>query len=1015
MTPRAQRRIDAFYDWETRGRGHHLFECPVRLEPPFAPFEIASLAEPFVDDGSFETVGSRLEQFLSFAFSSRKKNDQAQLPEVQSEEECGPLVDDCREPLTAVTLVLPHEAKVTTEQSEQLLLSLTQCRYPISFEVTGTARETSVQFCARASDAQAIQTQLGAFFPELALTDARHKLESIWADSTTSLIFELGLSREFMIPIHSVSSLTHDPLVGVVGALDSLLEGESGLLQILFEPLRNSWPKTILQALTNGDGSCIFSNASDLLSQTRSKTSKPLYGVSCRIGALSDDYDRVLEIATALAGALTVVNDPTGNELIPLKNDSYDIASHTDDLVNRRSRRTGMILNLAELVTLVHPPNSTVRSPKLIREVGRTKRAPSITTGEGVLIGNNEHSGHCVPVSLTEKHRVRHTHIIGSSGSGKSTLLINLIRQDIEQGAGLGVFDPHGDLIDQIMGMIPEERLKDVILFDPSDSEFPIGLNILSAHSELERNLLASDLVSVFRRLSTSWGDQMTAVLRNGILAMLENSTGGTLFDLRRFFVEPPFRDQFLKNVADPEVIYFWKKEFPMLAGRPQAPLLTRLNTFLGPKVIRNMVAQRENRIDFANIMDSGKIFLAKLSQGTLGEENSYLLGSLLVAKFYQLVMSSQAIEASRRRPFWLYIDEFHHFVCSSMSSILTGARKYRLGLTLAHQELKQIEHRDSNVAGAVLANPYSRICFRLGDEDARKLASGFSFFENRDLQNLGVGEAICRVERADFDFNVTVPRPTPISDEIASRRQQSIRDLTRSQYGTPRALVEAEILRSIDFDIAEAPREKTRKSPSAEHRKQTVEREDVAIPTRTPSKPELTKKPVESPPNHEALKDEFQEVGEQHDYTVSREVPVLGGKGRIDLVFERGTQKIACEIGNTTSVDHEAANIRKCSNAGFQHIVMVAFNRNRLGKIRAAVGTSVDSETTVDYLLPEEFIESLAQWAKTDPDSGDTERAKLKKTKVDISSGKLTDEERRNKEKEMLDKLKEAMRKKKP
>src|SRR5439155_2979832 len=316
--------------------------------------------------------------------------------------------------------------------------------------------------------------------------------------------------------------------------------------------------------------------------------------------------------------------------------------------------------------------------------------------------------------------RTRHTYVIGASGTGKSTLLLNLIIQDIKNGEGVAVLDPHGDLIDEVLGYIPEERFADVVLLDPSDEGYPVGFNILSAHSELERNLLSSDLVSVFRRLSTSWGDQMTAVLGNAILAFLESDQGGTLADLRRFLVEKEFRRAFLRTVRDPEVVYYWEREFPLLAGKPQAPVLTRLDTFLRPRTIRYMVGQEPNQLDLGAVMNAGRIFLAKLSQGAIGEENAHLLGSLLVSKFQQLAMSRQEVAAARRRPYYLYIDEFQNFITPSMAQILSGARKYGLGLILAHQDLRQLAE-DPDVLAAVLTNPCTRMAFRLGDFDAKK------------------------------------------------------------------------------------------------------------------------------------------------------------------------------------------------------------------------------------------------------------------------------------------------------
>jgi Type IV secretion-system coupling protein DNA-binding domain len=373
-----------------------------------------------------------------------------------------------------------------------------------------------------------------------------------------------------------------------------------------------------------------------------------------------------------LAGALHMVTRSETNELSLASRGEHDVDTEVSDILDREARRTGMILSLSELATLVHLPSAAVRSERLLRQSGRTKSAPAIARGHSIVIGTNEHDGETTVVSLSADQRLRHVYAIGASGTGKSTLLLSMMAQDIALRNGFAVLDPHGDLVEDILARIPEERAKDVILFDPADEEYPIGFNILSAHSELERTLLASDLVSVFKRLSTTFGDVMVSVLGNAALAFLESSEGGTLLDLRNFLIDKAFRDEVLQTVRDEEVISYWKREFTLLKGVPHAPVLTRLNTFLRPKLVRRMVAQKKDRLDFRRIMDSRTIFLAKLSQGAIGEENSHLLGSLLVSKMTQAAMSRQNIESTERQPYTLYIDEFHHF---RSSEVWTGAR----------------------------------------------------------------------------------------------------------------------------------------------------------------------------------------------------------------------------------------------------------------------------------------------------------------------------------------------------
>ena len=481
------------------------------------------------------------------------------------------------------------------------------------------------------------------------------------------------------------------------------------------------------------------------------------------------------------------------------------------------------------------------------------------------------------------------------------------------------MLDPHGDLIDRICGIIPSSRIDDVVLVDPSDAEYSIGFNILSAHSELEKNLLASDLIAVFQRLSSTWGDQMNSVLQNAILAFLESERRGTIADLRRFLIEPSFRNEFLKSVRDLEVVYYWQKSFPHLSGNKSiGSILTRLDTFLAQKPIRHMVSQPENRLDFAQIMDSGKIFLAKLPEGLLGRENSYLLGTLMVSKFQQIAMSRQAQQIAARRDYWIYADEFANFITPSMAEILSGARKYRIGLTLAHHELHQLQ-RNPEVASAVLTHPYTRIVFRVGDDDAKKLAEGVSYFESKDLRNLETGQAICRVERSDFDFNLSVPLPDEPDQDAATARRQEVITSLRKKYGTARADIEAMLAKSRATPTPDEPTVKP-----------------ASVVTQTPKAADIAPPPVVSPPvivpevksavvsekktpsstadlgkggeQHKAMQRRIKEAAEALGFRSVIEHQIVGSQESVDLFLERGDQKIACEISVTPPLTTKSA-----------------------------------------------------------------------------------------------------------
>lgn len=954
---------DQFYLWEKRGRGWQLWDYPVELEPPFRPFLFHDSmgVVPILDDGRKPTLLGSLWDRM------RGRGNILLAPVVPSGEDLErnpePFEDDSE--IIEFQLSIPPTLKVTREATEQLLLSLSYTSRPLSFEVIGEAGGVTVQIACREPDAPELRQQLHAHFPEAVLAENAGTIAKCWDGSRAreTVVVDFGLSHEFMLPLRTFRGFEVDPLIALVGALSHLREGELGVLQLLFQTVRHPWTESVLRSVTDWEGREFFIDAPEMVSQAREKMSRPLFAAVVRVAAQSVVHGRAWQIAKGLGGALRQFANPTSNELIPLSNDGYDESEHHRDLLSRRTHRSGMILNSEELVSLVHLPSASVRSEKLKREDKTTKAAPALAAGHRLVLGENVHAGRQTQVTLSPDQRVRHTYVIGASGTGKSTLLLNLILQDIRNGEGVGVLDPHGDLIDQILGHVPEERFKDVVLLDPGDADYPVGFNVLSAHSELEKNLIASDLVAGFRRLSTSWGDQMTSVLGNAVLAFLESERGGTLADLRRFLIEPEFRRQYLPTVRDPEVIYYWQKEFPVLAGKPQAPLLTRLDTFLRPKVIRHMVAQRENRLDFAGIMNEGKIFLAKLAQGAIGEENAYLLGTLLVSKFQQLAMARQETEESARRPFYLYIDEFQNFITPSMAAILAAARKYRLGLVLAHQDLRQLS-KDADLFGAIMSNPYTRICFRVGDQDARKLAEGLSSFDAKDLQNLGIGEAICRIERAEYDFNLKAPPLPEVDMALARQRKERIVILSREKYAVRREEVEALLSRQTVAEPAvPPPREvpQDRKAPRPGTSAAAPPRAEANAPPLP--RPQVAPTPGRGGQQHKYLQQLIKRWAESRGWRATVEKQVLDGLGSVDVALEKEDLSVGCEITMTTSPEHELANLQKCLAAGFSHVAVISTDTKALKRVRDLAATLDEPERErVHFFTAEELFAFLGE-----------------------------------------------------
>jgi excisionase family DNA binding protein len=893
----------------------------VDLEPAYRPlFGKERVKSGIIDDGRVPGLFERLKNTVQRP-TGRPTVDR---PTPVPHERTGDLVE--------VQVLLPPKLSVSDAASHGLLRGLSASTRHLAFEIVGLPDRVVPQFVCDGTDLSLTRGSLRSCLPDVRLVERRDFLFDEWfARDRFCAGCSFGLSDRVFRPLRLDHDL--DALSEIVAVLDDLAEGELGLIQVLFAPAVMPWGKDLLEFASS------IEDQDGVLPLIKIKFSEPTFATVMRISALAPKPDAAIERLRRLEHAVRSTTRSAANELTPLES-RLTIEEEMMDVLERQSRRRGMLLSLSELATLAHVP-SGVHSLKLLRATARSKAAPKVIAERGLVLGTNEHDGKVRAVALSSAQRLRHFHCIGSSGSGKSTLLLSMAIQDIEQGNGFAVLDPHGDLVDDIMARIPESRAKDVVLFDPSDEDFPVGFNVLSAHSELERTLLASDFVAVFKRLaSTTFGDQMVAVLSNAVLAILESEQGGTLFDLRRFLSDKNFRTQFLKSVKDDEVLHYWRTEFPLLKGTAHSPILTRLNTFLRPKVLRYMVAQRENRLDLRAIMDSRKILLAKLSHGLVGEENSHLLGSLLVAKIAQAAVSRQDEDASRRQPFFLYLDEFHHFVTPSVASILSGARKYGLGLVLAHQEVRQIRARSEEVASSLLANAFTRVVFQVGEQDAKALADGFVYFEAADLQRLSVGHAIARVERTDFDFNLETLQPTPVPYDVGGRRVDAVRSFSRSAYARPREEIEV-LLRTVSAPV-ETPDEESKPEPPTKQ------------PTAAKPKPESVQ-PVPLPGRggvqHKYLQSLVRKIAEDRGFEAHIEKTVLDGHGHVDVALEYAELRVACELSVTTRVAHEVGNLTKCLAAGFDYAILVSTDLRILQLARDEVTDSGDDRIRLSTL----------------------------------------------------------------
>ncbi|MFA5163562.1 MAG: type IV secretion system DNA-binding domain-containing protein [Patescibacteria group bacterium] len=394
--------------------------------------------------------------------------------------------------------------------------------------------------------------------------------------------------------------------------------------------------------------------------------------------------------------------------------------------------------------------------------------------------------------------RRRHMYLIGKTGMGKSTILENMIVDDIRAGHGVAVVDPHGDLAEKIIEYIPSNRIHEVVYFNPSDINYPIAFNVVEQVDAHLRHLVASGLIGVFQKLwADSWGPRLEYILRNAILAILD-FPGSTLLGVVRMLSDKNYRKRVVANIKDPVVKSFWEKEFASYADKFAAeavsPIQNKVGQFLSSSLMRNIIGQVKSAIDIRDIMDHGKILIMNLSKGRIGEDNSALLGAMMITKIQLAAMSRVDVPEKDRRDFYLYIDEFQNFSTDSFANILSEARKYRLNLILAHQYIEQLSDK---VRPAVFGNVGTMVVFRVGATDAEELVKEFTpTFTEEDLVNLPKYEMYLKLMIDGISSNPFSARGLPpLTREEKTGNTEKVIHYSREKYASEREAVEEKIM----------------------------------------------------------------------------------------------------------------------------------------------------------------------------------------------------------------------------
>lgn len=652
---------------------------------------------------------------------------------------------------------------------------------------------------------------------------------------------ELVLTEHETIPIKTFPSFEVDPLASITATLAKLDQpNEEAWIQILIRPIEDSWHKRsvkMVKRIEGGGGGLLGGSGSYMgqlftaLSTPPEDTGKPAapeiserdrsriraieekstklgYQVKVRIIYAGPDKNIAKLRMQAIQGAFKQFNTTNLNGFVG-KNDGFG----NEKLAEYQARffiDSGYILNIEELASLFHLPHTSVETPNIVWATTKTAEPPSnvpvLKAGQEAaisLFGVTNFRGTNTVFGNYRADRGRHMYIIGQTGVGKSGLLELLTLSDIYYNEGFCVIDPHGDYANNMIEFIPERRIKDVIYFNPADTEFPIGFNPLEVTDPAFKTHISSELVGVLKRMFDSWGPRLEYILRYTLLALLDYPNS-TMLDITRMLTEKPFRDDVIKYVTDPVVKTFWTTEFASwndkFAAEAVAPVLNKVGAFVANPMIRNIVGQTKSTFNIREAMDSRKILIVNLSRGLVGEDNAAILGALMVTKIQLAAMSRANVILDQRTPFYLYVDEFQNFATDSFAVILSEARKYGLNLTVANQYVSQM---NPTVRDAVFGNVGSMISFRVGADDASFLSKYFApQFEAEDLMTQHnrhfVATMTINGEKSSPFSGSTLnqpPRPVNYTDAIVHH--------SRQMYSLPKAEVEERIRTNMDSSPA--------------------------------------------------------------------------------------------------------------------------------------------------------------------------------------------------------------------
>jgi len=708
----------------------------------------------------------------------------------------------------------------------------------ISFEIV--AHEGLVYYYAVVPTVlvDVVRQAVAAAYPSARLEEVEEKNIFSQAGKISGTIGgEFTLKKSYVYPIATYQESKRDAARALLNALSAATRDDGVAIQLLLRPATEGWvknsiftankikkdkgvkssglggvfnPRNLMEALwkpleareTKPEDKQLSSLEQGLVEAIEEKTRHSGYEVLIRVVVSSNTAARSQALLSNVIAAFSLFDSTTNNGF------KFSIAKDIEELVTAYIFRffpqsiTQNVLNSVELATVFHLPDQhSIPSSQVQRQMAKQVDGPTQVMDEGFLLGYNEFRGTKKQIRLSTNDRRRHTYMIGQTGTGKSGLLENLAFQDMMDGRGFAFIDPHGDSVEKLLGMVPKERVEDVIYFSPGDMENPIGLNLFEFETQDQRDFLIQEAIAMLYRLYDPGhtgiiGPRYEHWFRNASLTIMSDPNGSTFIDIPQVFNDQAFTDEKLKYVTDRTVLDFWNKEMAQTSDANKSEVLgwfvSKFGAFLSNEMMRNILGQTKSGFNLREIMDNKKILLVNLSKGRTGELNSQLLGMIFVMKFQAAAMGRASVPEDEREDFALYVDEFQNFATDSFQTILSEARKYRLNLVLANQFMTQLT---DSIREAIIGNIGTVISGRIGVTDAEILQKKFApTFDAEDLTKLPNFQTISSVmvngvPSAAFSMSLVPPM-----GNSNPQLRDALKKLSAAKYGRPRAKVEQEI-----------------------------------------------------------------------------------------------------------------------------------------------------------------------------------------------------------------------------